>query len=65
MDKIEGHSLSQALQILAHNRCSILHPDDQINMTGWFGSADNIFIVSCALCKMHVSNIYKEKILSE
>lgn len=65
MDKIDGKSLDKALQILAHNRCSTLHPDEQIHMTGWIGSAEGIFIVSCAWCKMHVMNTYKEKILSE
>lgn len=61
MSPIDGRPLSKALQVWAHNLCNTLHPDDQINMTGWL-SIDGEFLVSCAACKNTVYRMYERMI---
>lgn len=60
MSSVSGENLSIAMQAIAHNICNTLHPETQINMTGWM-SMNGQFLVSCAYCKGKVYDFYRKE----
>lgn len=61
MQPVGAKALDLAMQLLAHDICNTIHPDDQIHMSGWL-THEGQFIVSCAHCKMKVYNFYRKEV---